>query len=296
MALSVDYVVRETAANLRRNLLMTVAAVLTVAVSLSLVGGALLLKQGVARATLRWRGGVELSIFLDPKASPSQAAAIEQQLATMPDLVKKFTYYDHDAAYNEFKQMFANSPDELASISPADLPTSYRIVPKRAEDAALIGARFKDAPGVSDIALAQKTVDTLLKVTRALQIGILSVAAVLLLSASLLILNTIRIAIFARRREVAVMKLVGATNWFIRVPFMLEGMVQGLLGALAAFGIVLVLRGLVEHAVRHYDLGLFDQLVVPTHDAINTGIFVLLVGGIVGAVGSAVAVRRFLDV
>src|SRR5581483_7853547 len=113
MALSVDYVVRETATNLRRNLLMTVAAVLTVAVSLSLVGGALLLKQGVARATLRWRGGVELSIFLDPKATPSQASAIEQQLASMPHLVKKFTYYDHDAAYKEFKQMFANSPDEL---------------------------------------------------------------------------------------------------------------------------------------------------------------------------------------
>jgi cell division transport system permease protein len=295
MALSIDYVVRETATNLRRNLLMTVAAVLTVAVSLSLVGGALLLKQGVSRATLRWRGGVELSIFLDPKATPSQSDAIERQLATMPE-VKKFSYYDHDAAYREFKQMFSNSPDELASISPADLPTSYRIVPKRAEDAALIGARFKNAPGVSDIALAQKTVDTLLKVTRALQIGILAVAAVLLLSASLLILNTIRIAIFARRREVAVMKLVGATNWFIRVPFMLEGMIQGLLGAVAAFGAVMGLRSVVEHAVRHYDLGLFDQLVVPTSDAINTGIFVLVVGGLVGAVGSAVAVRRFLDV
>ena len=90
MALSVDYVVRETASNLRRNLLMTSAAVLTVAVSLSLVGGALLLKQGVSKASLQWRGGVELSVFMLPEASPSQSEAIERELSQMPE-VKRVT-------------------------------------------------------------------------------------------------------------------------------------------------------------------------------------------------------------
>ena len=137
-------------------------------------------------------------------------------------------------------------------------------------------------------------VETLLKVTRALQIGIVSVAGVLLLSAVLLILNTIQMAIFARRREVAVMKLVGATNWFIRVPFMLEGMVQGLVGATAAFGVVAVVRNLLAGAVGDSELGV--QLLPPASDVVGTGLFVLFAGAAIGTVGSAFAVRRFLDV
>jgi cell division transport system permease protein len=295
MALSLDYVVRETASNLRRNLLMTTAAVLTVAVSLSLFGGSLLLKRGIDRATIRWRGGVDLSIFLDPKGSPDQAAAIEQQLKNMPE-VKRFTYYDHEAAYKEFKEMFKNSPEEIQSVTPADLPPSYRIVPARAEDAKAIADRFRNAPGVIDVALAQKIVDSIIKITNIARWAIFLISGVLLLSASLLILNTIRMAIFARRREVAVMKLVGATNWFIRVPFMLEGMIQGLAGAAVAFGVVVLIRGGVEWLVHHYDLGLLDQVVVSSRDAIATGSMILVIGALVGGVGSFVAVRRFLDV
>lgn len=293
MALSVDYVVRETAGNLRRNLLMTAAAVLTVAVSLSLVGGALLLKQGVAKASLQWRGGVELSVFMLPEATPDQNEAVERELSQMPE-VKKFSFVDQAAAFDEFKQMFANSPDLVQSVEAKDLPPSYRVVPKRAEFVDVVGGRFEQRPGVKEVVFARDVVDTLLKVTRALQIGIVSVAGVLLLSAVLLILNTIQMAIFARRREVAVMKLVGATNWFIRIPFMLEGMVQGIVGATAAFGVVALVRNLLAGAVGANTLG--NQLLPPAGDVIGTGLFVLFAGAAIGAVGSAFAVRRFLDV
>lgn len=295
MALSVDYFVRETVSNLRRNLLMTSAAVLTVAVSLALVGGALLLKQGVANATIQWRGGVELSIYMQPDASPTQSDAIERELSDMAQ-VKKVTYVDQQAAYAEFQRMFANQPDIVESLTAQDLPPSYRVVPKAAEYVEVIGNQFKKRPGVMDVAYAKDTVDTLLKVTRALQIGIVSVAAVLLLSASLLILNTIRMAIYARRREVAVMKLVGATNWFIRVPFMLEGLVQGLVGGVIAFALLSIGRGLIQRTVQSYKLQLINQLVVSGDEVVGTGIFLLLMGATVGAIGSAVAVRRFLDV
>ena len=295
MALSLDYVVRETASNLRRNLLMTTAAVLTVAVSLSLFGGALLLKRGIDRATIRWRGGVDLSIFLAPDAPQAQAEAIERKLSDMPQ-VKRYDYYDHEKAYEEFKEMFKNSPEEIQSVTAADLPTSYRIVPNRAEDAKFIADRFRNDPGVIEVALAQKIVDTIINVTNIARWAMVVLSSVLLLSASLLILNTIRMAIFARRREVAVMKLVGATNWFIRVPFMLEGMIQGLAGAAVAFGVVVAIRSGVEWLVHHYDLGLLDQVVVSSGDALATGSMILLIGGAVGAVGSFVAVRRFLDV
>ncbi|MDQ3758290.1 MAG: ABC transporter permease, partial [Actinomycetota bacterium] len=277
MAVSIDYALRETFSNLRRNVLMTSAAVLTVAVSLSLVGGALLLKQGVANATIQWRGGVELSVFMQPDAPPGQSEAIESELSKMPE-VKRFTYVDQDAAYREFSQMFANSPDMVESVTPKDLPPSYRVVPKQAEFVEVIGERFKTREGVRDVVYAKDTVETLLKVTRVLQILVVGVALVLLLSAALLILNTIRMAIFARRREVAVMKLVGATNWFIRIPFMLEGLVQGLAGAVVAFGVVFLIRGLVEHAVNSYNLQLVDQLVVSTSEVVGTGIALLVVG------------------
>jgi cell division transport system permease protein len=295
MALSLDYVVRETASNLRRNLLMTTAAILTVAVSLSLFGGSLLLKRGIDRATIRWRGGVDLSIFLEPTVSAQQSDAIGKQLSEMPE-VKKFTYYDQEKSFEEFKDMFKSSPEEIQSVTAQDLPPSYRVVPKRAEDAQSIGERFRNAPGVRDVALAQKIVDTIIKITNIARWAIFVISSVLLLSASLLILNTIRMAIFARRREVAVMKLVGATNWFIRVPFMLEGMIQGLAGALVAFGMVVLIRTGVQWLVTHYDLGLLDQVVVSSRDAVTTGSMILLIGALVGAVGSFVAVRRFLDV
>ncbi|HVF75398.1 MAG TPA: permease-like cell division protein FtsX [Acidimicrobiales bacterium] len=295
MALSVDYVVRETFTNLRRNMLMTFAAVLTVAVSLSLVGGALLLRQGVNNATIQWKGGVELSIFMQPDAPPNQSQAVESELAKLPE-VKDFTYVDQDAAYAEFSQMFANSPDMVESVSAKDLPPSYRVVPKQAEFVEVIGERFKKREGVRDVVYAKDTVDTLLRVSNILQWLVLGVAVVLMGSASLLILNTIRMAIFARRREVAVMKLVGATNWFIRVPFMLEGLVQGVVGAALAFGVVFAMRTFIEQGVRRYKLQLIDQLVVSTSEVVGTGMFLLFVGAAVGAIGSFIAVRRFLDV
>ena len=293
MAISVDYVVRETATNLRRNLLMTTAAVLTVAVSLSLVGGALLLKQGVSKATLQWRGGVELSIFLNTDVAESQRDGIRSELEGLPE-VRRITYVDQDAAYEEFKTMFSNSPDMVESVTAKDLPPSFRVVPRDPEFVDVVGDRFEKREGVKDVVYARDTIETLLKVTTFVQRLFFAVAAVLLLSAALLILNTIRMAIFARRREVAVMKLVGATNWFIRVPFMLEGMIQGLVGAAAAFGLVAVGRGLVDRAVN--DNQLIGQFVVSGSEVLGTGFFILVMGAVVGAAGSAIAVSRFLDV
>jgi cell division transport system permease protein len=294
MAISVAYVAKETTSNLLRNLLMTLAAVLTVAVSLSLVGGAMLLKQGVTRATIQWRGGVELSIFLKPDVADNQVNAIKQQLTTMPE-VKKFKYVDQDEAFVEFKQI-VNVKDYNDVVTAKDLPPSFRIVPRRAELVDSIGDTYKTQPGVSDVVYARETIKKLLSVTRKRQIAYFGVAAVLLISATLLILNTIQLAIFARRREVAVMKLVGATNWFIRVPFMLEGMVQGVVGAVVAFIVVYAARNVVMDVITDPSFQVGNSLAARASDAVGTGIFLLFVGAIVGAVGSAIAVRRFLDV
>ncbi len=295
MGISVDYVARETAGNLWRNRMMTLAAVLTVAVSLSLVGAALLLKQGVSTATLRWKGGVNLSIFMQPGVASNEQEAVREQLAADPR-VKSFYWMDQQASYVEMRKLFVNQPDLIQSVQPSDLPPSFRVRLKDAAQAQQVGDEFKSDPGVQKVLWPGQEIATMENVTHVLQIIFFAVAFILLLSAGVLILNAIRMAIFARRREVAVMKLVGATNWFIRVPFMLEGLIQGVIGAVVACGIVIGLHDLLNYAVQHDQVRLLQSVAVSGHDVMVTNIFVLVTGAIVGALGSALAVRRFLEV
>lgn len=293
MALSIEYVAKETGNNLRRNVLMTTGAIVCVAVSLIIVAIALLVRQGVSTATIRWRNGVDMNVFMKPNADPSQTAAIRAQLAAMPD-VKTSTYCDQPCAYKEFKKMFANTPEFTDPVAQSDIPPSFRVAPVHPELISQIGQRLQGQPGVLTISYAKDAINGLLKVTHYAQIICFTLAVILLILAVLLIVNTIRMAIFSRRREVAVMKLVGATNWFIRIPFMTEGMIQGVFGAAVAFVAVYVLRDVVFHLMPRSSL--FINLVASTHDVIGTGIAILLVGAVVGAVGSAAAVSRFLDI
>ncbi|MBV8984888.1 MAG: FtsX-like permease family protein, partial [Acidimicrobiia bacterium] len=233
------------------------------------------------------------SVFMKSDAAPQEIDAVDRELRSTPE-VKKVRFVTKQGAYDEFRKMFSNSPDMVGTLSVDQMPPSFRVVPRQAAQVDVIGNRFKDAAGVRDVVYAKDTVKALLSVTRYAQLLIWAVAIVLLAAASLLILNTIRMAIYARRREVAVMKLVGATNWFIRVPFMFEGLVQGLIGALGAFAVVYVVRNFAQHAVRHVQL--FYEFAVSTNEVIGTGIFLVVVGMLVGAVGSAIAVSRFLDV
>jgi len=295
MPFKADYFARETATNLRRNVFMTSAAIVVVAVSLALVGGALLLKQGVDKATVQWRGGVELSVFMKADSAPEEIDAVDRELRAMPE-VKQVRFVTKQGAYSEFRKMFSNSPDMLETLNVDQMPPSFRVVPRQAQQIDVIGNRFKDRPGVRDVVYAKDTVKALLSVTRYAQLLIWAVAVVLLGAAALLILNTIRMAIYARRREVAVMKLVGATNWFIRVPFMLEGLVQGLVGAACAFAVLFAVRSAIQGLVNSHQLELIHDLVVSTREVEVTGLFILFVGAGVGAFGSALAVRRFLDV
>lgn len=300
MALKLDYVARETAGNLKRNIVMSSAAILTVAVSLSLVGGALLLRQGVNNATIQWRDGVDLSVWMDKDAAPQQIDAVRAELESSPD-VERVNYVDKPAAFSEAQTLFAGQPDVLESLTVETMPPSFRVVPAEPELIRTVGDRFDEKPGVRDVTYAEEQISQLLDATRVQQISLLVVAVALLVSASLLILNTIRIAIFARRREVSVMKLVGATNWFIRIPFMFEGMLQGLIGGGIAFGALMVIRlalGGESTGSGGFDLFIAPSVIssVTTAQAVGSGILLVGVGVFVGVFGSFMAVRRFLDI
>lgn len=297
MALKVNYMARETASNLRRNLSMASAALLTVTVSLTLVGGALLVKRGVDQATIQWKGNVELSVFMKADATPEEIEAVDRQLQAMPE-VNRYHFLNQEEAYAEFRQIFANEPDIRDSLPLEKTPPSFRVVPSDAEQARLIGSRFNLMAGVLEVSYAEDAIASLITVTSFLRIALWIVAIALLLAASLLILNTIRMAIFARRREVGIMKLVGATNWFIRVPFMVEGMIQGVAGAVLAVITVWVGRGFIEGRINDAsgDIAVFKQFLVTPGDVVSTGVVLILVGAAVGILGSALAVRRFLEV
>ena len=295
VAVSVDYVVRETAGNLWRNRLMSLAAMLTIAVSLALVGSALLIKQGVATSTIAWRGGVQLLVFMQPNASPAQNRAINVELKQM-NQVQSYTYVDKAQSYQEFRRYFANQPDLLNAATESQIPPSYRVVLKNPAEAPAVGSIFNGEAGVKAVEYNSAAIRTLERVSSIAQAVIIGLAIVLLLSASVLILNVIRVAIFSRRREVMVMKLVGATNWFIRVPFMLEGFTQGVLGAVIAGGAVIGIRSLFNYLIQHYRVQLLNGFVLTGHDVLMTELVVLLIGIVVGTGGSALAVRRYLEV
>jgi cell division transport system permease protein len=295
VALSTTYVARETAGNLRRNLVMTVAAMVTMTVSLSVLGVVLIVRQAANKATEQWRGGVEMAIFLQPTVTTTQSGAIGRELATNPG-VKNYHFVDKTEAYQEFKTIFGGNSEIVSSLGPSDMPPSYRVVPTKAQDIQDLGKQFTNQPGVLQVSYAAQAIKALLNRSNQIKVGGQVLAALVMLAAVALIVNTIQLAIFARRREVAVMKLVGATNWFIRVPFMLEGLVQGLVGAALAFGLIYAIRNPVASFVGNESMLGIQTLYVAPREAVLTGILLLVVGAAVGMVGSAFAVRRFLSV
>jgi cell division transport system permease protein len=291
MPVSVDYVARETVSNLWRNRLMTVAAILTVAVSLSLVGSALLIRQSVAHATARWQHGVNVLVFLDPSVTQAQQASFTTQLTQLP-YVQSCTFKSSQFDYNEAKHLLP--ADVSQALTASTTPSSLRCALNDPAEAQAIFSQFHGRAGIAGINWPHQAVRNMETFTHIAQWVALVVALILLLSAAVLILNTIRLAIFARRREVSVMKLVGATNWFIRVPFMFEGLIQGLFGAVIAALVVTVLHTVINYfAVKPSSN--FYQFWMPTSQLVATNIVVVLIGLVVGTVGSAIAIRRFLD-
>ncbi len=288
------YFARETLISLRRNLLMTIAGIITVMISLLLFGGILLAKRTVDHGTTRWRHGVELEIFMHPDAQQTTVddmrAALEQNKAE----IKGFTFLDHQAAYEEFKKIFKDQPALIESVTPDALPESFRVQLVDAKLVDQVTNEYKNRLGVDTIESGAEQTRRLLNIIRVLRFIFWTMSGLLLVSSLFLIVNTIRLATFARRREIEVMKLVGASNWFVRVPFMAEGLVQGTVGAGLAFGVIYVLKiGIANFLGHRHDL--LHTFTVTNNDAMLIGILVLFVGAFIGMIGSAIGLRRFLD-
>jgi len=300
MAIKLDYVARETATNLTRNVTLTLASILTVVVSLTLFGSAVMLNQGVNNANDRFKGGIEFIVYLQPTSTQEQKDSIRRDLEANPDVRDDgVTYVDQDETYEEFKRLFGESPQLVETVTPEILPPSFRIAPT-VQDPDIVqelGRNFENKAGVYDVVFAFEVVKRIQETFNKIGVRFLLAAVLLLVAALMLILNTIRVAMFARRREIEVMKLVGATNWFIRVPFIVEGIIQTLLGAaVAVASMTFVIRPFIDELSQDKVLPIFQGFEVTDANLVFTNLLVVVVAVVIGAIGSAVAVSRFLDV
>ena len=294
------YTLREMWASLTRNLTLTVAAVITSMVSLFLFGITLLIQQAFDNQLSQWTGGVQMVVYVNHGAQPDAVATIKEALESRPELIKNVEYCPIDCSLAQAKKLFAADPESLKFLSEENVPSYFAVEPvdkDQIQQLLSIRDSFTRLPGVYKVAFPTDQIAVLGKLKAFFGVRTYVMSGVLLFASILLIWNTIRTAMFARRREIEVMKLVGATNWFIRLPFMLEGLLQGLAGAV--FGSILLLLGNADwtSGVRKFptNAGL-GGFVVTDGYPIKVVFFMLLLGAFVGAVGSATAASRFLDV
>ena len=298
MAVRADYILRETGSNLVRNLTLTFAAVLTVAVSLAMVAASYLIGAGINNSFLGRRSDVDLFGYMNTAATAEQIKAMEKTLDSSPQ-VGEFDFYDSARSYDEFKRLFRDQPDLVNTIKPEDLPQSFRIKPKStdAEIVSSLGDELEAKEGVLRVEYAAEYAKRMQTSVRTLNTWVLIVGGVLIAASVLLIFNTIRTAVFARRREIEVMRLVGASNWFIRLPFIVEGLVHGLLGAaLAAVGAWGFDQLWKRNFVDQVGFELLNQIRWDSGQLWTSILIIFVVGALTGGIGSGIAVSRFLKV
>jgi cell division transport system permease protein len=293
MARRVDYYFRETLAGIRRNGLVAFAAVSTVFIAAFLFGGAQLIGKQIGLVTGQQLENVSISVYLDDNISAAQHSHLSELLSSMPE-VRTVRYESKQEAYEHAKILFKNQPDILNNVNKDTFPASFRVKlvdPER--DFAVVAAQLAGQPGIERIFDARDILKRLFAVANVLKRGAYIATGVMLLSAIALIANTVRMAVFARRKEIGIMRLVGATNWFIRLPFMIEAVVEGLGGAILA---VLALTFLKNSFFNDFHSTLGFWPVIGNQDLITVIPWLLAGGVLVALFASWIAMRRFLEV
>ncbi len=237
---------RETWSGLRRNLAMTIAVIVTMGVSLSLLGAGLLTAMQVDLAKSSLYDKVEISVFLCTEktqggrcepgkgTTDAQREQIQQTLEANPE-VSEVVYESKEAAFEEFQRVFADSP-VVNSRTAEDMQDSFAVSLVNPENYEGVVSEAKGLQGVQNVQDLHTVLDPMFKWLGAAQWATITMSALLLLAGALQIANTIRMAAFTRRREIGIMRLVGASNIYILLPFLLESLVAGLIGIVIASG------------------------------------------------------------
>jgi cell division transport system permease protein len=297
-------VLSEVWIGLRRNLTMTIAVILTVAVSLALFGTSLLVRAQVSSMKDYWYDRVEVSLFLcndnsstttcpGGAVTDAQRDQIRADLQSLP-VVETIYFESKEEAFQRFQEQFKGSPI-LDNVTADVLPESFRIKLKDPTQYSVIASAFTGRPGVDQVQDQRAVLDKFFSVLNYLQNGALLIAVVMLVVLFLLVVNTIRVAAFNRRRETGIMRLVGASNLYIQTPFLAEAAIAALVGSALAVGVLVAIKGI-----------LIDQVVAPKFtfntsffgwDAvINASIICVLLGVGLSVIAAFFTLRKYLRV
>ncbi|NEM90533.1 permease-like cell division protein FtsX [Galbitalea soli] len=300
-------VIGEAAQGLRRNVAMVISVILVTFISLTFVGAAILLQMQIGQMKGYWYDRAQVAVYLctssdtggncaQAEATKDQIAAVRAQLdsTTLKPYVKHYDFETHAEAYANFKKQFADSP--LASFTkPSMLNESFRVNLVNPNQAAILIDSLKGLPGVQDVEDQRGYLDQIFAVLNAASYTAIGLAALMLVAAVLLIATTIRLSAFSRRREIGIMRLVGASNRFIQTPFILEGVFAALIGSVLAGGAIVAI---VQFFVKGYLGNTLGQTttLVGTQDAWIVVPVLVVLGAVLASLSAGAAISRYLKV
>jgi cell division transport system permease protein len=286
-------ILAEALRSIGANLSTTFASAVSVLVGMFLIGVFI----GIGTWLVSWSDAKKrelvVSVFIADSATPKQIDQLRVHLESDPRVKDGGITFISKAKALEI--MEKRNPELTENLVSNPLPASFDVVPKRGEDTSAVAASVQRSKlaAVDEVRHGKEVSDRILQIARAIQVVFLIVVVVLLGASTILIANTIRLSIFARRREIEVMKLVGATNWFVRGPFMLEGVLTGLAGSVAAVALLFLGREVaVPSIVGHIQ----DDPEVRALAFSYTAVLLVVIGLVIGALGSGLTLRRFLRV
>jgi cell division transport system permease protein len=297
-----QFVFHEVWIGLRRNLTMTIALVVVVAISLSLLGTGLLFVKQVDETRTFWQGRVQLSIYLCTKTSSSpqcakngpvttaELASIHQTLVSLPE-VSSVAYVSQPAAYSQFRSEF---PAMVSSVTASEIPNSFEVRLKNAQaDTTIVTESVDGQPGVDQIVDNSAILDKFYKLLDGARNAVVVIAIILIIAAILLVANTIRLSAFNRRRETSIMRLVGASNFYVQLPFLVEGVIAGLIGWLVASGLLIAVKSLWLDTLQQYFP--FNVQLTST-DLVEVILLAMILGVLLTGATSFLTLRRYLRV
>ncbi|MFA1548540.1 permease-like cell division protein FtsX [Actinomadura chokoriensis] len=299
----VQFVLQEIWIGLRRNMTMTISLVITVAIAMALFGTGLLLRQQVDASKSYWYDKIEVSIFLCAKTSsnPScqkqdvtdqQRQTLKASLEKMPQ-VSNVEYENKQQAYDRFKDRFSGSPGFVESTREGDIPDSFRVKLRNPEEYKAVAQQMLGQPGVDTVINEQEILKRFFRILNGLQVAALTIALIQVIAAVMLVGNTVRLSAFNRRRETGIMRLVGASNTYIQMPFILEGAIAGLIGGLFSSILLVFSKKLLVDRLAG-DVQLVSQLGWSTVLAVM--VLSICFGVLLCAVASFLTLRRYLKI
>ena len=288
-----EYFVREVLISLRRNNWMSFASIGTVAVSLFVLGVFLLLVLNMNRLASQLESQVQISVYMYDDVTYAESEEIEDEIRNMQG-IESVEYISREAALARLKERLGEQQYLLNALGENPLPDSFEVTVKQPDMVRTAAEAIAKIDGVEEAKYGQDVVEHLFDITRLMRIFGLALMILLAGATVFIISNTIRLTVFARRKEIAIMKYVGATDWFIRWPFLLEGVTLGLIGGVIA---ALALRSFyAAMAAKIYSTLAFFPLI-PQYPFMNyIGAAILVSGMIIGAIGSTISLKRFLEV